>query len=178
MAKMTIVLTGDGFETWLFSQCCQSSVSDCCGLWLQELDNYNIKWQATSGVPGLQDIYLNLLPQLFAVSTGVPFMVQGTGQANLVNWGDGFVTDYSVINHYSLSDPNGFFQGIMSAPYLNQVTVPHDIVRQAMHLLYNRVQLHMPCPALLCAKRPGPPGPALLCRALPHAALPCPSCLV
>lgn len=88
---------------------------------VQEPDTYNIKWEQTS-VPGLQSVYLNLLPVLFKINQGVPFMVQGTGQAALVNWGDGFVTDEATIASYTLSDANGFFEGIMTAPYLRQVS--------------------------------------------------------
>ena len=87
----------------------------------QEADNYNIRWQASNGVPGLQDIYLNLMDSLFQISTGVPFMIQGSGQANLVNWGDGFVTDSAAIKTYGLSDPNQFFTALMQKKYLNQV---------------------------------------------------------
>ena len=93
----------------------------------QEGDNYNIKWQAGSGVPGLQDIYFNLMPRLFAISKGVPFMIQGSGQAALVNWGDGFVTDSAAIKTYGLSDPNDFFTALMKTDFLNQVclAMPH-----------------------------------------------------
>ncbi len=88
----------------------------------QEPDTYNMKWEQTS-VPGLQSVYLNLLPVLFKINQGVPFMVQGTGQAALVNWGDGFITDEATIQSYSgMSDANGFFQGIMTSPYLRQVS--------------------------------------------------------
>lgn len=93
----------------------------------QEADNYNIRWQAGNGVPGLQDIYLNLMPKLFQISTGVPFLIQGSGQANLVNWGDGFVTDSAAIKTYGLSDPNDFFTALMQTKFLNQVcpAMPH-----------------------------------------------------
>ena len=91
-------------------------------LWLytQEPDTYGVKWEQTN-VPGLQSIYLNLLPVLYRINQGVVFMVQGTGQAALVNWGDGFVTDTALISQLGMSNPNGFFQGIMTAEYLNQV---------------------------------------------------------
>ncbi len=93
----------------------------CC-FSTQEPDTYNMKWEQTS-VPGLQSVYLNLLPVLFKINQGVPFMVQGTGQAQLVNWGDGFITDEATIQSYSgMSDANGFFQGIMTSPYLRQVS--------------------------------------------------------
>ena len=72
-------------------------------------------------MPGLQDIYLNLMPRLFAISKGVPFMIQGSGQAGLVNWGDGFVTDSAAIKTYGLSDPNNFFTALMNTEFLNQV---------------------------------------------------------
>jgi len=90
---------------------------------LQEPDTYSIKWEQQTSVPGLQSIYLSLLPVLFKINQGVPFMVQGTGQAALVNWGDGFITDEATIALYpGMSDANGFFEGIMTAPYLRQVS--------------------------------------------------------
>ena len=90
-----------------------------CGL--QEGDTYNMKWESQNGVPGLQDVYLNLMPRLFAINKGVPFMIQGSGQAGLVNWGDGFVTDPAAIKQYGLSDANNFFTALMRTEYLNQV---------------------------------------------------------
>ena len=132
---------------------------------VQEPDTYNIKWEQTS-VPGLQSVYLNLLPVLFKINQGVPFMVQGTGQAALVNWGDGFVTDASTISSLSLSDPNGFFEGIMTAPYLRQVNI---IIGYAAPgpasvepCLASPAALSAPLP-LSCAL----PGPALPCLAPP-----------
>ncbi|DBA92448.1 TPA: hypothetical protein ACH3X1_002682 [Trebouxia sp. C0004] len=93
---------------------------------VNEPDTYNMKWEQTS-VPGLQSVYLNLLPVLFKINQGVPFMVQGTGQAQLVNWGDGFITDQATIqSNPGMSNANGFFQGIMTSPYLRQVVLgPH-----------------------------------------------------
>ena len=61
------------------------------------------------------------MPRLFAISKGVPFMIQGSGQAGLVNWGDGFVTDSAAIKTYGLSDPNNFFTALMKTEFLNQV---------------------------------------------------------
>lgn len=56
------------------------------------------------------------------------FWIQGTGQLNLpgVNWGDGFATDTILIQQYGLSDPNNFFQTLLTRPYLQQVGIsPH-----------------------------------------------------
>jgi len=110
-----------------------------------------MKWEQTS-VPGLQSVYLNLLPVLFKINQGVPFMVQGTGQAALVNWGDGFITDEATIQSYSgMSDANGFFQGIMTSPYLRQVS------RLYLPMLFGPVWLvaALPCPALPALPSPG-----------------------
>lgn len=113
-------------------------VYECvCVCFVQEADGFNIRWEASSGKPGLQDIYLNLMPRLFAISKGVPFMIQGAGQANLVNWGDGFVTDSAAIQTYGLSDPNNFFTALMRT----------DLVYQA-------------CPAMLTLPPPLNPLPA------------------
>ncbi len=132
-----------------------------------------MKWEQTS-VPGLQSVYLNLLPVLFKINQGVPFMVQGTGQAALVNWGDGFITDEATIQSYSgMSDANGFFQGIMTSPYLRQVSGLY------VSMLFGPAWLLAAHPALRqlrtklgpviwpCLVRSCPPCSALPCPALP-----------
>ena len=56
------------------------------------------------------------------------FFVEGGGQLGLpgLNWGDGFVTDTSLIRQYGLSDPNSFFRTLLTKPYLNNVGIsPH-----------------------------------------------------
>lgn len=56
------------------------------------------------------------------------FFIEGTGQIGAlgINWGDGFVTDASTIQQYGLSDPNSFFQTLLTKPYLNNVGIsPH-----------------------------------------------------
>lgn len=56
------------------------------------------------------------------------FFVEGTGQNGFpgLNWGDGFVTDAQLVSRYGISDPNPFFQTLLTKPYLNQVGVsPH-----------------------------------------------------
>ena len=72
--------------------------------------------------PALRPMYLNLMDVLFQINSGVPFMLQGTGQAQLANWGDGFITDLKTLQTYSgMSDPNLFFQQLLVKPYLRQV---------------------------------------------------------
>ena len=90
-----------------------------CGI--QEPDTYEIKWEVSGTKPALRPLYLNLMDVLFQINTGVPFMLQGTGQAALANWGDGFITDASTIATLGMSDPNLFFQQLLAKPYLRQV---------------------------------------------------------
>ena len=78
-------------------------------------------------------------------------MVQGTGQAALVNWGDGFVTDEATIQSYSMSDANGFFEGIMTSPYLRQVS----------RLCSSESMFTLCLPAAMAAPADDPPPPAL-----------------
>ncbi len=42
------------------------------------------------------------------------------------NWGDGLVTDPAVIAATGISDPNGFFQTLLTKPYLDRmIAAPH-----------------------------------------------------
>jgi hypothetical protein len=48
----------------------------------------------------------------------------GTGQNMFgLNWGNGFITDYNIINGRGLSDPNPFFSQLVRKPYVGQVCV-------------------------------------------------------
>ena len=91
----------------------------------QEPDTYQIVWAAYTDVnglfhPGLKDIYLQLIPELYKINPGVLFLIQGGGQW-LTNWGDGFITDASALLNTGMSDPNPFFQELVKAPYVDQV---------------------------------------------------------
>ena len=96
--------------------------ADIFAVRMQEPDTYDIKWEVNGNKPALRPLYLNLMDVLFQINAGVPFMVQGTGQAALANWGDGFITDAKTLATYSgMSDPNLFFQQLLAKPYLRQV---------------------------------------------------------
>ena len=78
----------------------------------------------------LGTLYLAAMDAIYATPNGADtlFFVEGTGQLGLpgLNWGDGFVTDRTLIGQYGLSDPNSFFQTVLTKPYLNNVGVsPH-----------------------------------------------------
>ncbi len=50
------------------------------------------------------------------------YFIEGGGQTGYDTcWGNGFVTDYNLINQYGLSDPNPFFQTLLTKPYRNKV---------------------------------------------------------
>lgn len=80
--------------------------------------------------PGLQmgPLYLRAMDAIYSVSPNTLFLVEGCGQTAFpgINWGDGFVTDKSLISQYGLSDANLFFGPLLAKPYLNQVGIsPH-----------------------------------------------------
>ncbi len=51
------------------------------------------------------------------------FLIEGLGQQNYgnLNWGNGIITDETIIQQKGLSDPNPFFQTLLSKPYRRQV---------------------------------------------------------
>ena len=73
-------------------------------------------------------LYLQAMDAIYSVSPNTLFLVEGCGQTSFpgINWGDGFVTDKSLISQYGLSDANLFFGPLLSKPYLNKVGIsPH-----------------------------------------------------
>ena len=50
--------------------------------------------------------------------------MEGTGQSNYCgdNWGNGFATAPSIVNQAGVSDATPFFQAILTAPWLSQVS--------------------------------------------------------
>ena len=61
------------------------------------------------------------------VSPSTLYLLEGGGQLGMaMNWGDGYVTDPSLIRAAGLSDPNPFFQQLLQKPYFNNVVIaPH-----------------------------------------------------
>ena len=64
---------------------------------------------------------------MMQVSPTTLFFIEGGGQLPYsMCWGDGFVTNKSIIAANGLSDPNPFFQTLLTKPYLDNVVVsPH-----------------------------------------------------
>lgn len=61
------------------------------------------------------------------VSPTTLFLVEGCGQLGVAMcWGDGFITNPSIIAQTGISDPNPFFQTLLGKPYLANVVIsPH-----------------------------------------------------
>ncbi len=61
------------------------------------------------------------------ISPTTLFFIEGGGQLPYsMCWGDGFVTDPNIIAANGLSDPNPFFQTLLTKDYLNNVVIsPH-----------------------------------------------------
>ena len=50
-------------------------------------------------------------------------VMQGAGQSSFVTaWGDGFVTDPTILSANGLSDPRPFFDTLSTKPYLGRVS--------------------------------------------------------
>jgi hypothetical protein len=64
---------------------------------------------------------------LVQVSNSTLFLIEGCGQLGMaMNWGDGYITDASLIRIGGLSDPNPFFTTLLDRPYLNNIVIaPH-----------------------------------------------------
>ncbi|BDA48966.1 probable major extracellular endoglucanase at N-terminal half [Coccomyxa sp. Obi] len=96
---------------------------------LNEPDFGNLLWEAQpdAGLPGMKDLYLNVMDLIYPVASNVLFLVEGAGQGALgKNWGDGTATDPTIISARGLSDPNPFFTALLQKPYLSQVIIgPH-----------------------------------------------------
>jgi hypothetical protein len=94
---------------------------------LNEPDNFNIVWEANGSTPALTDLYLSVMDAVYPINNEILFFIEGAGQGQIgCNWGDGFCTDPNLIAQYGLSDPNPFFQQLLTKPYLNQVVIsPH-----------------------------------------------------
>ena len=50
-------------------------------------------------------------------------LIEGLGQQSYgsLNWGDGLITDRDTIARTGVSDPNPFFQELLTKPYRRQV---------------------------------------------------------
>ncbi|HSW86842.1 MAG TPA: cellulase family glycosylhydrolase [Rhabdochlamydiaceae bacterium] len=94
---------------------------------LNEPDNFGVRWEASGSTPALTDLYLSVMDALYPINNQILFFIEGCGQGGIgCNWGDGFCTDPTLIMQNGLSDPNRFFQTLLTKPYLNQVVIsPH-----------------------------------------------------
>ena len=67
---------------------------------------------------------------ILRIDSSAIFMLEGTGQANRfpgMAWGNGFVTNASLIQQYNLSNPTAFFDNLLQVPELLNRTIlaPH-----------------------------------------------------
>jgi hypothetical protein len=63
---------------------------------------------------------------ILSINPDVFFLLSGTGQARFypgMAWGNGFITDPSLIQQYNLSNPTGFFEDISAVPALANRTI-------------------------------------------------------
>lgn len=70
------------------------------------------------------------LQAILKIDSSAIFMLEGTGQATRfpgMAWGNGFVTNASLIQQYNLSDPTAFFDNLLEVPELLSRTIiaPH-----------------------------------------------------
>lgn len=89
---------------------------------LNEPDSMRMGWKEAGS------LYLTVMDKIwYSVTKDVFFMIEGTGQGDFnLNWGDGFVTNKTIIKMYGISDANWFFDAVVKKPYKDRVIVsPH-----------------------------------------------------
>jgi hypothetical protein len=65
---------------------------------------------------------LSPLPAASCVPVQTIFFIEGAGQSHFdIAWGNGFVTNSTIINQLWLSDPNPFFRALLGKAYRRQV---------------------------------------------------------
>jgi hypothetical protein len=122
---------------WRSISCLPNFAPDIAGRVLvdvmNEPDSMSVRWEATNNRPGAQQLYLATADALWQMTPKqVLFMFEGTGQNILgLSWGNGFVTDLNVIGSRGLSDPNPFFQRLLTRPYLSQVCLGLHVITHA-----------------------------------------------
>lgn len=94
---------------------------------LNEPDQYGLRWEAQSGLPGLADLYLQGMDAIEAAAPGTLYFIEGTGQLAInTNWGDGYATNNDIIARKGLSNPRPFFARLMRKRYARHVILaPH-----------------------------------------------------
>lgn len=89
---------------------------------LNEPDHVQMSWNTATNIyiPTIDQLYSLLGPEQL-------YMVEGTGQIGYnLNWGDGFVTNKTIVAKYQISDATPFFQAILKKPYANNIVIsPH-----------------------------------------------------
>ena len=81
------------------------------------------RWEAANGNPALADLYIDTMTALDAIDNRAIYFIEGTGQSGFVTaWGDGFVTDETIISQNGLSDPKAFFDRLSTMPFLDRVS--------------------------------------------------------
>ena len=94
---------------------------------MNEPDCASMHWQQKNAmIPSTTDTYIALMDALYPMSSPM-FMVEGTGQsAYSLSWGNGFVTNKSIINKYKIDDASVFFEALLKKRYLHNVIIsPH-----------------------------------------------------
>eukprot|EP00775_Hariotina_reticulata_P004256 gene4256-4507_t len=119
---------------WASVTCLPNFESDMAGRIILDImnepDSMGIRWEPQGSRPGAEQLYLAAADALWAATPNkVFFMFEGTGQNMYgLNWGNGFITDRSILTGDArLSDPNGFFQKLITKPYYGTAAIisPH-----------------------------------------------------
>ena len=95
---------------------------------INEPDCASLHWQRTSAknIPSATETYIALMDSLYRVSNPL-FLIEGTGQTGYnLCWGNGFVTNKSIVDQHNIDDASVFFETLIKKPYLTNVIIsPH-----------------------------------------------------
>lgn len=94
-----------------------------------EPDFMGMKWSDQKHLIGATEMYIRVMDHLHTITpTGMLYFIEGTGQTNYgLCWGNGFVTDGTILSKYGIDDATPFFQRLLKKPYVKQVVIsPHE----------------------------------------------------
>ena len=95
---------------------------------MNEPDSMGLGWDKTTKANvTFTDIAHAMMETIYKFDATTLYFLEGTGQVGMrLNWGDGFVTNASLVQKYAIDDASVFFERLSTKPYRNNLVIsPH-----------------------------------------------------